>query len=185
MKKFGKMALAVAAVSALVSLQSTGSASAAEAIIDVPLEVAYIDHAVAEAHGFKVIEGDDGVEVSVPQTEAAKALIGRQSRHTVVGNCGSATLNMSRVGGASKVMVTTGFKVRLPTIYHTWNVDLKRGGGAWGVPLSGGPTSGAWATSRIVNTGNNQSVHGLVRGGSHTLLVDGSVCFAGGPNSWT
>jgi len=180
-------ALAAAALICAVHVAGASSATAAPAatVEEIPLSFAYYDPAIAEENGFRIVQDAEGMQRSEPVTEEAKALVAKQSRHTVIGKCGSATLNMARVGGTRQVFVSTGYRVPLPTVYHTWTVDLTRGSQAWAVGLNGGPTTGSWSASRTVTTNNNQGVRGIVRAGSHAFLTNGAVCFAGAPNSGT
>jgi len=179
----------IAAVMVVVAgvLGAVQPVSAAEPLdqVTVPLELAYFDEAVAAQNGFKIVTKSDGSQDSVPVTAEARNMIAKQARHTVIGPCGESSLTMSRVGGTRQVHFTTTFAVKAPTVYHNWNVDLTRQGKKWSHNLSGGPTRGTWGTSRITNTGNNQGVRGEVRAGSHALLVNGAVCYSGGPNSGT
>lgn len=179
-KSRGILALGLAVAAVFVSVQP---ASAASTTFTVPLELAYFDENVAAENGFKIVTRADGSQESVPVTEAARALVSRESRHTIIGPCGSSSLTLSRVGGTSKVFFTTAFQVKTATKFHQWTVDLTRNGQRWSYNLSGGPTFGSWNTSRTTTTGNNQGVLGVVRAGSYAMLVTGAVCYSGGPSS--
>lgn len=180
-KTHGVFAIVVVTASILAVAQP---ASATETVT-VPLELAYFDSSVAAENGFKIETDASGRQNSVPVTPEAKTLVAKQGRHTVVGPCGSSSLTMSRVGGTRQVHFTTSFAVKAPTVYHRWSVDLTRGGQGWSHDLGGGPTGGSWNASRITTTNNNQGVRGVVRSGSHALLVTGAVCYSGSPNAST
>ena len=186
MKSVRRVPVALVAAVVLGAVHLAGASEARAANVEViPLEFAHYDHAVAESNGFRIVTNADGQEVSEPVSDEAKALVAKQSRHTVIGRCGSASLNLARVGGTRQVFFSTGYKVPFPTIYHNWTVDLTRGGQQWSTGLNGGPTTGSWSTSRTITTNNNQGVRGIVRAGSHAYLTNGAVCFAGSPNSST
>ncbi|WP_144757151.1 hypothetical protein [Curtobacterium pusillum] len=153
------------------------------------------DAKVAEAHGFKIVTAADGTQSSVPVTDDAKALVaaskptGVHVLNTVSGDCGSSTVTAYYTSPA-KVTVFTSYKVRLTSVSQNWHVNAvpaATGKIAHVFNFSGLNSSPSWTgqpqTATIAYSGSGGDAQ--VTLGSYAILVDGDVCYSGGPfDTW-
>ncbi|RFA19989.1 hypothetical protein B7R25_10450 [Subtercola boreus] len=148
------------------------------------------DADVAAENGFTIITNAEGIQESIPVSDSAKALVvaaaqeGHQNTGTLTYSCGSSWLTMTRAGSTS-VYFNTGFKVYLPTLWHSWAVDMFSSRGGYSVGLDGGPTPPVWDDGWTINVGSSFGTHGNVRPGSFAVLTNGAFCYSNSPTAGT
>ncbi len=101
---------------------------------------------------------------------------------TVKGPCGTSTLLLAR-NGPEAVRIGTAFRVYAPTLWHVWNVSLVNSYGGWNENFDGGPTTGTWDATHEKYIRSSHGVSAQVTPGSYATLVNGAVCFSGGPTA--
>lgn len=186
--------LVVAALLVPQAAHADTSETAPETVQSVmPMEVAYYDEEVAAAHGFQLVTDENGETRSIPVTDGARALLADGSTSpegtvtpfdTVVGNCGQSWLNGSK-GANDVVSFTTGYSVRAAVTGHQWRVS------AVGAITSGernyaqGAGPAVWSTSGTTTAiGPGWAIVPPLSPFGMVTLVDGSVCYSGGPSFW-
>ncbi|NII40269.1 hypothetical protein E9228_000905 [Curtobacterium flaccumfaciens] len=175
-----------------VAAPATANTAVDSTTVTMPMTVVGYDAKVAEAHGYKIETDADGVQRSVPITEAAKKQAMKDAAATQVskpggvsvknivrGNCGSSSLNIVRYSNG--VRIATSYSVKATSIQHTWNVDGSTLTKTFSNGFSGLNNKPTWSATHDVAISGNASAHATVRAGSSALLVNGEVCAAGAP----
>lgn len=193
--KWGLLTIGVAAA-ALTSLLTITPATAdgpqgGEVVFEqhAPMNIVGYDAGIAAANGFEIVTDENGVQTSVPVTDEAKAIVaeyegGPQARNTVWGDCGSASLFITRLG-IYTIVIETAYSAYLPSVSHVWDVDGAVTSGTYSEAFSGLNFSNTWYAAHNVGVNNNTSGFGVVRSGSRAYLIDGAICYAYGPSdSW-
>jgi hypothetical protein len=180
-------ALVLAAALATVAT-SPLPASAAVDVDTVPLTISSFDPAVAAAHGYRVETGADGKEMSVPVTDAARDEQRRSgaARNTVSGNCGSATLTITRNRARQGINIQTSYVVKGASLGHHWGVTGATGvGKLFTEPFSGLASGSRWSATHFKSVYGWSSGFGQIDVGSFATLSNGAICHAGrATSSW-
>jgi hypothetical protein len=184
--------ISTVAAGVAAAVPASANAAADSTTVTMPMTVVGYDAKVAEAHGYKIETGVDGVKHSVPVTAAAKKQAARDAaaaqvsksggvsvKNIVRGNCGSSSLNI--VHYTNGVRIATSYSVKATSIQHTWNVDGSTLTKAFSNGFSGLNNKPTWSATHDVAISGNASAHATVRAGSSALLVNGEVCTAGAP----
>src|SRR5437763_5702389 len=140
------------------------------------------DAAVAAAHGYEIRMMPDGRQYSVRKGAPA----GFAPHNVVPGDCGRSWVWEDGIGNAS-VHLDTGFNVRDAVWARSWDVTLDDRGGESSQPFSGGSSGPYWEEGRNVGGLTRGPGSAVVKGGggNFAILVDGGVCYSGGPSAST
>jgi hypothetical protein len=199
----GVVALVAAAIAvSLIGLAAPAAAAPAAGTV-VSRETVAMTHggwdpAVAEAHGFK-IETVNGQTTSVPVTSEAKTLaagwaakktaLAVHPDNTVEGDCGSSTVTaILENTSTGKVKTWTSYMVYAPSDQQHWYVAETsiHGPLIHTFDFSGLNASTSWVgapqtyTALLANQGGDVQV----TLGSFAVLIDGDICYSGGPVDW-
>lgn len=202
-----KLAVALGSTLALISSAGAFAASpvAQGSAGSARMHVIRFDAAVAAAHGFAIVTGDDSRQRSIPVTDEAIQLMAQASARaehddvvatgngedlgegiTVGGDCGTSYLDLDYDG--RNLHISTGYNVYLPSLFHTWLVQYN-GGGRYGFhtyPFDGGPSGPSWSSGRVENApGSSAGRYGNVASSSFVLLVNGAYCQTGSPYDYS
>ncbi len=193
-KKVFRRAMTTAVLSAVLVLASHEVALAAPAPIPstvkkIPMKSRGVDAAIAKAHGYKVVKGAGGIDVSVP-TASAKNPDGSPYRVTpnaitpqnvVESDCGDSFLYIHPVGGYN-VELETGFDDLIhDAVSYYWSVTRADSYGgddySWGGGLN---FRNSWTGEWDFNAGGPTSEYAVVNLTSDAILWDGTICVAEG-----
>ncbi|PSL45265.1 hypothetical protein B0I31_12742 [Saccharothrix carnea] len=176
----------VATLVAIIGTTAAGSAAPvspsggnATTVVEVPMRFGGFDAAVAEANGYEIRTNPDGTQYSVK-----KGTPGELTTNNVVsGNCGTSWVWLNARGNR-EVLIDTGFFVRDAVSTFSWTVVLDDSGGT--TSHSFAPfydADGYVSLPRIVGglTVGPAAASVSPNGSNYAILVDGSVCFSGGP----
>ncbi|WP_406639179.1 hypothetical protein [Amycolatopsis sp. WGS_07] len=185
-RRFAACAAAVLGTAALGTLGAPALAGAAPVgphRVEGMMTVARFDATVAAAHGYEIRTNPDGTQYSVRKGAQA----GLPPANVVTGDCGRSWVWEDGIGHL-RVRLSTGFFVRLPTVSRSWDVTLDDNGGESTQPFSSGfPSDRFWNEDRTVPGLTAGPGYAVVRGGgaNFAILVDGAVCYSGGPSAST
>jgi len=160
-------------------------ASAAElgqTSVTLPMTVGGFDARVAEANGYRIVTNGVGEKRSVPITAKAKMDAERPGvRNTVTGNCGSATLTITRNNSRGGINIQTGYTVKGTSVGHHWGVSgASNAGKAFTEGFSGVAGGSRWSATHFKAVyGYGQGGFGQIDVGSFAQLANGAMCFAG------
>ena len=174
--------VAVAALGVLGSMSTAMAATHTEHLVYTTMHSVGFDASVAAAHGYEIRTTSDGKQYSVPRGAPAAV-----APHNVVsGDCGRSWVWEDGIGNAA-VSLDTGFNVYTATVGRQWNVILDDNGGTSTQGFSGGPTGAYWDSSRTVGglTRGPGYAHINSNGSNFAILIDGNVCYSGGPSDST
>lgn len=184
-------AICVAIATSAFAVPASADELPVEETITTPMYVGGYNEEVAEANGFEIVIGEDGQPYSVAVTPEAQELEasfeapagpgGISAFNIVYGWCGSSSLNISRTFNG--INVATSYSVIAPTYWHNWNVTGASNRGGWSAGFSGANANSYWSATRFVNLGSYSSGFGQVSTGSYALLVNGLICYSGGPSA--
>jgi hypothetical protein len=163
--------------------------------VTVPLTLVGYDSEIAARNGFRIVTDPDGRQRSIPVTAAARRAMAEHAISspvtgqspgtlgTVIGDCGTATLDATALGSRRSTIVT-GFTVKVPAYSFRWSIAVTDPGGSftktWGPAALASRTS--WAASYTWTAGARGSAFGQVRTGfyiSYAALINGGWCTAG------
>jgi len=165
----------------------------ASSISSGTMTVVGFDRAVAEAHGFKVVDNPDGTQSSVPITSEAKAILAGVPTSTAralstsqsstvqpnaVGNCGTDSLHVVPRASAGAVVISTAYSVYIASVGHVWNVDGVTTSVGFSEPFSGANFSSTWTATHVHAVPGFAHGHATIRAGSYAILINGDICAA-------
>lgn len=184
-------------------LMTTNMAAAAPAVADslefepsttvktTPMYIAGYNEEVAEEHGFKIVTDKDGNEHSVPVTEEAKEIVAAQDepanedgielQNIVYGDCGSSSVFIAK-SSPTEISIATSYSVYTTSISHQWEVGGSSPDGVWSEGFSGLNSGSSWSAVHEAYVGDSSDVFAGVTEGSFAQLIDGAVCYSGGPS---
>ena len=183
----------VAALTGFSSAQASADELPTEETITVPMYIGGYNEEVAEANGFEIVIGEDGMPYSIPVTPEAQELEetynsvnqepgGISAFNIVYGPCGASSLNIARTFNG--IYVATSYSVKFPSYWHNWNVSGSSNNGGWSSGFSGANASTTWNATHFVGIGSYSSGFGQVTSGSYALLINGLVCYSGSPSAY-
>lgn len=189
--------VAIISISAPMASADSGSGKAKDAqVIETPMTVKGFDRTVAEANGFRIETGPDGVERSVPVTAKAKALAetAREAKAkakgvkvdqvvpygSVSGSCGSSFVTAAKLSN-DILAVNTGYSVYMGVWTRSWYVNAVGWIDSASFNFSGGSTGPSWS-AQGAQTAVGPGV-AVVPISSYVILNDGSACYSGGPTA--
>lgn len=164
--------------SAAPALPASGDASK----LEVSMQVGGFDSKVAEANGYEIRTSESGTQYSVKKGTLRGSSDDMTAQSEVAGNCGVSFLYINGRGG-NAIDMKTGFAVRDAVSDFTWTVTLNDQGGQTKHDFLGHYDADGYVEK-------NRIVGGLTRGSANAyvialanfaILVDGTVCFSGGP----
>jgi hypothetical protein len=196
-------AIAAGALAFTLTPAAANAATAPTAELTGPrqftMTVGGYDAAVAEANGYKIVTHADGSQESVPVTPAAKAreaakpslserlqsskAAGEVTPYDeVVGNCGLSYLDGSK-GANDTISYDTGFVVRDAVKKFRWVVNANGFLTSDSKSYSGKAGDAEWGTSGSVRAvGPGTAFVAGVSAAAAATLIDGSICYSGGPS---
>jgi hypothetical protein len=145
------------------------------------MHVVGFDAAIAIANGYEVRTAPDGRQFPV----TAGADLADTPLNVVGGNCGFSYVYEYGIGNRA-VELYTGYSVIAPVYQWHWTVRLDDRGGSSYRHFDGGFNWGIWQTDRVVGGLTRGGARAtVIRGLSVAFLVNGWVCYSGGPYSDT
>ncbi|WP_406635007.1 hypothetical protein [Amycolatopsis sp. WGS_07] len=182
MKNRRLTAFSAVVLGAVGSLAAAAPAGAAPHRVETVMHIGRFDAAVAAAHGYEIRTYPNGTQYSVPKGAPA----GLAPHNVVTGDCGRSWVWEDGIGNAS-VHLDTGFNVRTAVIGRSWTVTLDDNGGESTQGFSGGPSGAYWDEGRNVGGLTRGPGYAVVKGGggNFAILIDGGVCYSGGPSAST
>jgi hypothetical protein len=184
-------ALLVGVVTLATMVGTTTFASAAPVLLasgntsklEVSMLVGGFDSKVAEANGYEIRTSESGTQYSVKKKGTLRGSSDDMTaQNQVAGSCGVSFLYINGRGG-NAIDMKTGFAVRDAVSDFTWTVTLNDQGGQTKHDFLGHYDADGYVEK-------NRIVGGLTRGSANAyvialanfaILVDGTVCFSGGP----
>ncbi|WP_329587115.1 hypothetical protein OG500_37500 [Kitasatospora sp. NBC_01250] len=154
------------------------------------MTVSGVDHAVAEAHGFKVVTEPDGTERAVPTASATNPdgtpyRAGIRPLNQIDGDCGDSYLWIHSVGGYNSE-IETGFDLGTGAVAYHWQVNRSDNWGSdshsWGGGLG---VDEHWHGEWDIHSGGATWETAGVVASSDVLLWDGELCHTGAPSDTT
>jgi hypothetical protein len=137
---------------------------------------------VAAANGYQITSAADGTQSSV-KIGGAPALA--TPANVIDGNCGSSYVYEYGIGDKA-IELYTGISVVLPVTTGHWQVRLSDRGGVGFRNYSVPPNGGIWQIDRVIGgltPGPAQA--NVVTAASFVVLINGGVCYSGGPSDST
>lgn len=150
------------------------------------------DEAVAAANGFEIVTDENGDQSSVPVTDEAKAHVAHRDttpeitplwdEDVVEGNCGISYVGGEK-GANDQVSFETGYVVIDAVVEYTWTVNAQ--GFISGDTFSNAgndPDPEYFASGVLTAIGPGVLGVPAASAAAQVILIDGSVCFSGGPS---
>jgi len=174
----------VVGVSALLTALMT-PAPATAAVVSSETEMMTIvdfDPQIAERNGYRIERSAAGDVSSVPVSAEAVAEQRRTGagRNTVSGNCGSATLTITKNKARQGINIQTSYVVKGTSLGHHWGVTGATGvGKLYTEPFSGLARGSRWSATHFKSVYGWSSGFGQIDVGSFATLSNGAICYAG------
>lgn len=154
------------------------------------MRVVGFDPAVAEAHGYRIVNLSDGRQASIPQSKVAAAQSGDYrplGNQTEWGDCGNSFIEFNGTGSNLQAYLRTGFYSNIPAIAWTWLVEIDDTAGtsyqSYGGALAG---QNEWSSSEDLRTLTYGIATGfVVADRSNATTLAGTVCSSLGPVTTT
>lgn len=141
------------------------------------------DRTIAEQNGYEIVKNAQGLDTAVKRGEPSAGDVG--GHDSVTSNCGTSWITFTSIGH-DKANMTTGFGVIHAAVKYGWTVDFVD---RWGVSSQGrsgvlaNRTTWDWTPPFIFASGGTGSAFASVETGSYAVLLNGAVCYSGGPSA--
>lgn len=199
---FTALAIAVLVVAPATAATAAGDeeVAATKTITFMPMTIGGYNEEVANANGYVIIVNENGIQTSVPVTKEAIAaeqvaaskresmpgtalLGGAAAKGEAWGDCGGSWVEATKKPGDA-VAFSTGFVVFGAATGYWWLVNAHGAITSNGALMQGnGPASGTktfeGGIGGVVGPG-----YAIVPVWSNVQMVNGAVCYAGGPTAW-
>lgn len=174
------------------TLATAHPASADDGVVDehssvMPMTIVGFDEEVATANGFEIVK-EDGVLRSVPITDEAKAIMAEfevepgefSPSGTVVGDCGTATIDGTK-GSGDWVSLRTGYSVYNHVSHRNWSVVVTGFVTGFSYAWPSASTSRTWY-AEAGGTAVGPGIGFVPAVAANVVLIDGAICYSGGPS---